>query len=513
MSEPVNMFVGSLKQNKYEAWTKPLLVVSILIFVLIRLIKGPGGDGMPETYSSFFFFCSLGAFLIYKKAWNADEKLNIMTVFIAAYIVRFLAAIIFFPYFTSIHWSDHWMYIKIGQVLADNWNMNIFKMISSMNMLGHQGFYIYVAAHLKIDPNPIFIVPTNTFFSAYSTVILYNICRNFLKTLNERRILLAGALLFAFFPRSIFYSTVLLKEALTCFLCLLFIDNMLEFFYGRFLKPALLMAVAIIPLFVIRAYLVPILFLTLVISAFFYRDFTQRGKKLAFGLIAFFIILFVGIVLYLPKSHFFGFAFYAIKAIGVKGILPALMDTRRDFASAGSTSYAQLKYSSIGQMLIYFPVGLLRTFVTPIQWFREGKDVRDTVEVYMAIFWYLLMPFVFAGFYDMVKRKLKAALPVIIYVVLVILFVSIIFMGSQTRHNNLMYPFLCLFAAYGISRWRSILPFTLAVYFVLGTIVTATEVSIKGTLVLLMPSCLAIMIGVLVCLARAENQRQKLTIK
>ncbi len=508
------MFVGSLKQNKYEAWAKPLLVVSILIFVLIRLIKGPGGDGMPETYSSFFFFCSLGAFLIYKKAWNADEKLNIMIVFIAAYTVRFIAAIIFFPYFTSIHWSDHWMYIRVGQILSHHWNMDMYKLMAAMNISGHQGFYVFVASHMRINPNPIFIVPTNTFLSAYSTVLLYNICRNFHSTDNDRKILLAGTMLFAFFPRSIFYSTVLLKEAATCFLCLLFIDNMFKFFKGKLIEPVILMILALIPLFSLRIYLMPILLLTLFISVFWYREKSERGRKLAIGILALFVASFVLLWVIFPKSSFFGLAFYYIfHEIGSKGVLQTLMEARGEFSNEGVTSYAQLKYTSIGQMLLYFPVGLLRTFVTPIQWFREGKDVRDTVEVYMAVLWYLLMPFVFAGFYDMVKRKLKSALPVITYVVLVILFVSVIFMGSQTRHNNLMYPFLCLFAAYGISRWRELLPFTFAVYFILGIIITAAEASIKGTLLLLGPSCLAIMIGVIVCLAKADNQRQKLTIK
>ena len=483
-----------------------MTIAAVALFVLVALFTAPANNGLVVSAATFVMFSALGVFFISRENIDPKSKLNLISAFLAAFVMRFAASLILLDDFLSIYRIDQLNYLRFGKYLVDGSIANPFEALNRLGISGHAGFFIFVAAHLKITLDPIFISVTNAFLSAICVLFLYNIGRNIFANGNNRLILLISVWLYAFFPLSILWSVPILKEAISLFLCMFFIDQLFRYINGRIIFPAILMGASVVALATIRAYLAPILIITGALSIMFYP-----GKKMKVVLTSILLlcVISIGFAIFwnkLSESRSVGYAFLAVSSLTDKESMSKVSSYREEFSNKGSSDVDKIQYNSPVDLITHFPMGFVRSLTTPVRWFRDDMNSLDKIITIGTSIWYLIMPFSFAGVYELLRRRFRISVAALSFMAMLMLYFSLILMGGAGRQMCILYPLFCILAATGISNWKALLPGVFAGYIILGALVTSAEFSPIVTIAILAPAMLFIFITVYIFIQTNEKK-------
>jgi hypothetical protein len=483
-----------------------LVVAFAFLFEMTINVTPVGGSGLPAATAAFLFWLSAGSLLICMSGGSGAGTRNMLIVFAAAYTVRFIAAMVLFPIFTENRiYPDHWTYLNTATIIAERWAENPIAVYKSMGGYWQIGIYMFAAGVLKISGQPLVIAATSTFFSAYCGVLAYRIGARLIHDPRKDGILFIGALLFALFPLSIYWGSPLLKEPLVAFFCLLCIDKLYGFLEGKLLVPSLYMALCIAMVAMFRFYMAPVIAATVLVSMLIYSRRSHKVKLFSILIVAACIGLAVACRPALTNSPIFRVVSLRSEHVLTAGIYSVISETRETVAGKGQTDVQQLQYNSPADIPKLMPLAIFRGFTTPVRWFLETDQPMNKIVVACTAVWYLLMPFTIAGFFRWLARGGLKETPVVVFLVLSIIVNSLLFLGGSMRHNVPMFPFWCLFAAIGLSRWRENILFAFMMYLALGAILAFVEFTMIPAAAVLAPSILAVIAGLLYALWAADK--------
>lgn len=272
-----------------------------------------------------------------------------------------------------------------------------------------------------------------------------------------------AAFLGGFWPSHILWGSQNLKEPFTIlFVCLAFwaFLNLLTRFRFHFLFIGYL---AIISLILLQ----PPLGHLLVISLLFSLILSSRKIQALFALLVLFLVLafpFRQLEIFRPSYALLSKATYGIfgsdpakegsstRSLGVSHIVKRLNDLRKiRTLSAKSAFLREKEFTSLGEMLLFLPLGLLYSFLSPFPWQLGG--IYQILGVVESLILYLLFWTGMKGFLLLFKRRGRETVSLTLFLIVMLMALGLFEgnVGTLFRHRAPVWIVLFLFIAVGLS--------------------------------------------------------------
>lgn len=268
-----------------------------------------------------------------------------------------------------------------------------------------------------------------TFFYLYKSLILLHIGNKYVYL---------SLIVLSFFPQSIIFSVILLRESFILFLCTLSIYLWIKFFKKQNIIYLISSIFVILFMSTVHSGMI-VLLLPIIILSVIYSFSENKFKMSMTNIIILVVTLLISIV---PISIFFESIFSKfINYTSDRDLYVALSTTK------GESAYLEsLNYSNIFDVLLFSPLKFLYFYVSPIPF-----DWRSMVDAFSFLFDSSL--YLFAIVYSIINFKIIKSNPVTILLLLMIVFFGIVFgygtsaAGTAIRHRYKVISIIILLIA------------------------------------------------------------------
>ena len=273
-------------------------------------------------------------------------------------------------------------------------------------------------------------------FGAATAPLVY-ICAH--KVFQNVRVSRLSAILVAFFPAFIIWSSQLLKDGLIIFLLVLAITIVL---YLQEKFDYFLVAILIFSLFGIislRFYIFYMVAIAVVGS--FIIGKSGSVKSVIRGFIA---VLILGLAL-----TYLGVLRSASDEFDKFGSLERIQTSREDLSKAGSGFGEDLDVSTTQGALLALPLGFIYLMLAPFPW--QISSFRAAITLPEILVWWAMIPLLLSGLWYTVKNRLRNAISILIFTFLLTIAYSIFQgnVGTAYRQRAQIQVFLFIFIAVG----------------------------------------------------------------
>ncbi len=425
------------------------------------------------------------------RAAKPEDRIFLVLLFAGAFVVRLVLGIGFhllsiYGGDTGLYFPDSFRYDRLGRAIAyriREFGMEELSVITKPVFRGYNAytglFYYYLGDSIGV------LKVMQAFLGALLAIPTYLIG----VLMWNRRIARFASTLVAFYPSLIFWSAMHLKDTLAVLFLVIFVLFDMRFIANR--KPADLLGLVLTfsCTFLLRPYVAAILAALFLLHLLVQSAKTRWVIPLRLALAA--VACLIAAPILIEQSEF-RWAAHSGPLIVLDFIL------RNNMYTSGS-SFSAVAITDWQSYLRFLPGGVIHFILTPLPWKAEGIYRFLIPEVLLR---YALLPFMLYGFWISLRSRFRAALPMIVLPIPLILTYATVFLGGGPRHQAQLIPFLALFAAIGISRWKwGALPYAVYVaLLVAGGATYKLGLMGGGALVggaLLIPACIAIIRGLL----------------
>lgn len=260
------------------------------------------------------------------------------------------------------------------------------------------------------------------------------------KIYQNQRVAKISALFIAFFPSFIIWSSQLLKDGLIIFLLVCTMTMVLEL-QKKFSLPAL--AVLIFSMFgVISLRFYIFYMLAAAVAGTFVLGSSKSVKSMTRNLIA---VVVVGLAL-----TYLGVIRNAATGIDKFGNLEAIQRSRQDLATSAESGFGRdIDVSTVEGAIAAVPIGLIYLMLAPFPW--QVSNFRQAITLPEVLIWWSLIPLIIFGIWYTLKNRLREAIPVLLFALMLSLVYSIFQgnIGTAYRQRTQIQVFLFIFAAVG----------------------------------------------------------------
>jgi hypothetical protein len=354
-----------------------------------------------------------------------------MWIFIAAVAVRAGIAIMV-EYGASIGFFavDNQRYAMLGLELARFW---AGEGPYPNDLHGPIGYYVWNALiYTVVGYAPLAPTVANAAIGGFSVVIAHSLARD----LAGPRAARYAALLAAFWPSLVLWSSLNLKDAMAIFAILLLLRGA-----QRVQRPASLSGVAqllmgFLVLAQLRDYLV-----VMAVCAVGFAWLLPRLKAAPLTVVA---VLLAGALL-LP---YLGPAQELVE----ENSLGSIDQARRQLAIGGSAYYGQADVSSAGAALRFLPIGLVYFLLAPAPW--QLFNARQLLTLPEMLVWYAILPQIAIGLVFAIRERFASALPIVSFALFTTLSYALVEsnLGTAYRHRAQVVVLFLIFAAVALAR-------------------------------------------------------------
>jgi hypothetical protein len=384
----------------------------------------------------------------YGRAGGFNESAFLRNVFLGALFCRLalsllLAAADMQHYFA---W-DSYRYDRLGLQLARHWNGEIAwvspELVWFTEPQSHyRGFlYLLAALYYVLGHSPLLAQVLICVAGAYTAVVVYRITAMLYGASPARY----AALLTAYFPSLILWSSHLLRDPLIVLLISLTIYYFLRLSEGFRVPDLLLFVVSLLCLHPMRSYVFYLMTASsLTWFAVASRGNEVRGLTIQIGAIGVLFALFATLgwdsVL---RSHF------------DQNVLEQLQTTRSDLAMSGESGFGrELDVSTPMGALKALPVGLTYLLLAPFPW--QMVNLRQLLTLPEMLVWWSLIPATIAGLRHSIRQNLRQALPILSFVLGLSLLYALFQgnLGTAYRQRSQLLVLFFIFAGVGLALRR-----------------------------------------------------------
>ena len=420
--------------------TDKSLITLIVIFIASTfLLVFP--EGLVST-GLVFSLSFLIVFTIHK--YKSEESRFLIKVFLGALLFR-LAFGLFIHVFDlrGFFGGDALAYDLSGGQLADIWSGkvvtgNAFTQ-SALQMSGSGWGMNYLTGiiYFTLGKN-IYTAQSFCAVIGAATAPLAYICAY--DIFNNRKVGKVSALLVAFFPAFIIWSGQLLKDGVIVFLLVVIMIMVLRLQEKLSYSSVAILILAMFGIISLRFYIFYMVILA-VVGAFIIGQ--SSSPKAIIQRLAVLIILGLGLT-------YLGVLRNASKELDRYGSLEAVQRSRSDLAkSAGSGFGEDVDVSTTEGALSTIPIGFVYLMFAPFPW--QMGSLRSGFTLPEILVWWSMMPLLATGILYAVKTRLRKALPVLIFTLMLTLAYSVFQgnVGTAYRQRTQIQVFLFMFIAVG----------------------------------------------------------------
>ncbi len=364
---------------------------------------------------------------------DEHERQTLVPIFLAAFAVRVCVAIVI-AYATPDGYFalDDQRYSALGQELARHW---AGQSAYPDDIHGAVGYYFWNAAIFSVvGPVPLAATLLNGALGAGCTVLAWSLAREIGGETAARY----AALLTAFFPSLVLWSSLNLKDALAV-TAILGCVRAAQRLYARFSAgPIAAIALGLSILGELRGYLALVAASALMVAIVVPRLSGRRAPVSIAAMLALGALVMVRVG--------------PIEGLGDEASLESLDHARRELAFGASAYQGDVDISTPSTALSFLPVGLGYFLLAPAPW--QVWNSRQLLALPEMLAWYALLPQVVAGFLLAIRRRFGAALPIASFT----LFGSISYalvesnLGTAYRHRAQVLVLFLVFGAIGLAQ-------------------------------------------------------------
>jgi len=472
-----------------------ILAVSVLLLAifLCSLFSFKEGVLSISLFSIFFSIIGISIVQVASKGFN---KNYLMKVFLWGYSLRVLTAIGLYLFLVTFRGEpflgggDDYNYNIVGNRVGEFWAHYGLCSLEATSLrrttlawIANPGYFYVVAffyyishylggGHLLV---PIFL---NCLLGGLIPIFVYKVT---LRVYGNQEMSKISALLAAFLPNMVLFSSVLLKDMIIVFLITLIIWYIIKFYLDGGVYSLIMLFLSAVPLIYFRKLVLFVLFISIGLF-FLWTSFFSKKKKVTRVPVAIFTIIGIGLLFSLyPKQNL-----YEQSPSFVGFISPEIIKSRVFFniqrainlpESLGGESLTKIAYTSPWYLeLLLRPLALLIVPFPPwrLLFDRPLPDSANIVYFPGTLVWYILMPLFVFGIIHSVRFIIREKSPPASFIcgLTLILFFAIASYEITLRYRLMCMPSAIILIAMEIShhlRPKDLVPFYVTFYSLLTT--------------------------------------------
>jgi hypothetical protein len=418
---------------------RPLAVLcSIFGLAMITL-------GFPNGFGALFLVLvsSFIVILIIRHKASPDEVELLVRIFLLGLLARLLFGLIveFFE-LRSFFGGDANTYSRIGEKLSKYWLGEATQDIFNNRDLGRlrgtaRGMYYLTAVIFTLfGRNPYAGQSFCATIGAATAPLIY-VCAKMI--FNNKTVAKYSGYLVALYPAMVIWTGQLLKDGLVIFLLVLAITMVLRLQRKLNYFEVFLLGFALFGIISLRFYIFYMVVMAIV-GAFFIGA-SASSRTLVRNTVAL-IVIGIGLT-------YVGVLRTASTKLEEFGSLERVQISRNDLAEAGSGFEEESDVSTPAGAISVMPVGLLYLMFAPFPW--QMGSVRQIMAIPDSLLWWALIPFMISGVIYTIRHRLRNAVPILIFTVMLTLAYSIFQgnIGTAYRQRTQIQVFLLVFIAVG----------------------------------------------------------------
>jgi 4-amino-4-deoxy-L-arabinose transferase-like glycosyltransferase len=381
-------------------------------------------------------------------ARDPSDRTFLLKLFVAALAVRWVVGyVIFDRHLQSFFGGDALSYDAFGNALCRSWKGLVdpdspwLTRYTEINKSSGWGMYYYVAAlYYVIGRNPFALQLINGALGAAVSIGVYKIAQLIYP---ERRVARIAAILTAFTPSLILWSSQALKDApIVLFLCLcpLFALKLRQKFR---LPDLVLLLVCLLGLFTLRHYAAYIMFVAIAGSFVLTAKRFTPLRVLQGGA----MVIVIGLSLV-----YFGAGKAAQEGFNLKRIQSA----REWGAKASNSGFGgDVDITDPEAAIGYLPVGIVYVTLAPFPWMMT--NLRQLITLPELLVWWILLPVLIKGYWFAIRHRLKETFLVCVFTLGLTLAYALYQtnVGTAYRHRAQLYIFFFVFIGIGLELRRA----------------------------------------------------------
>ena len=416
-----------------------LAVLTFATFVMV-LIMAPADGGTAMMLA--LPVAAIAAWMI--SQFKIDERF-LFQLFVSAVLLRILVGTLIYVFqWQTFFGGDAITYDFFGYSLLKVWEGNkdyqiAVDIFSGGGASSGWGMLYMVAAIYKIvGRNMLAVQFVNAVLGAATAPLAYMIS---IEIFPNKRVARICALLSAFFPSLVLWSSQGLKDGPIVFLLVLSMLATLKLGNRLSFRYLTALALALCCLITLRFYVFYITVLAITVAFIL-----GRGRLTAQSFARQLLVMIVIAV----ALAYFGVSRYATQQFDTYGNLRQLQVMRLDASQTAASGFGQdLDVSSPGGVLTALPLGLSYLILAPFPW--QLASLRQAITLPEMVVWWASLPLLVLGLWFAIKHRIREVAPIIIFTTLLTLTYSILQgnVGTAYRQRAQLLVFYFVFVAIG----------------------------------------------------------------
>jgi len=373
-----------------------------------------------------------------------EEKDFVSIIFLAALAVRLLFGIVIHVMDArEFFGADASTYDFFGWRLVEYWNGHstlddpLVQRALSASGPGWGMFYVTAAVYYLFGKN---IFAAQSFCAVFGAATAPMVYYCSVTMFANKKVAKGAAFSVAFFPALILWSSQLMKDGLVIFLLVLAMTMVLRL-QEKFNIPALLILVlSMFGIFSLRFYI--FYMVTAAVVGSFVVGLSGSVPAMARRTAA---LIIVGLGL-----TYLGVIRNATVEFDRFGSLEQIQASRADLAqSAESGFFEDVDVSTAEGAVTMLPIGFLYLMFAPFPW--EMSNFRQAITLPEVLVWWALMPLLISGLWYSFRHRLRNAMPVLLFTVMLTIAYSLFQgnVGTAYRQRTQIQVFLFIFISVG----------------------------------------------------------------
>ncbi|MEK6334191.1 MAG: glycosyltransferase family 39 protein [Acidobacteriota bacterium] len=372
------------------------------------------------------------------------DKRFLFRLFVSALLLRILIGTLIYIFQAQVFFGgDALTFDFFGDALQHVWEGNknyqlAVDMFSGGGASSGWGMLYMVATIYKIvGRNMLAVQFVNAILGAATAPLAYLIS---IEIFPNRRVARLCALLTAFFPSMVLWSSQGLKDGPIVFLLALSMLATLKLGNRFSFKYVAALALSLCGLLTLRFYVFYIVIMAVIVAFVL-----GRGRLSAQSFVRQLgVMLIIGLAL-----TYFGVSRYVTLQVETYANFDQLQRMRLDASSAGSGFGQDVDVSSASGALSALPLGLSYLLLAPFPW--QLASLRQLITLPEMLVWWCSLPLLLLGLWFAIKYRLREIAPILVFTSLLTLTYSILQgnVGTAYRQRAQLLVFYFVFVAVG----------------------------------------------------------------
>lgn len=418
--------------------------MNTLIVIVVLLICGGAIYIRPDSAPGALAVCVLTSLpTLIALARERDDKIFLLRLFAFGLLIRIIVAVLIYTAgLEEFFGGDANTYDLYGQSLARSWHGDEYhaERYSNFAASGASAWgmlYIVAFVYEIIGTNRLAIQLINASVGASTAIVVYYSAKSLFSNVRVSR---TAAILVAFFPSLVLWSSQALKDAIIILALALAILATLRLMEKITVGMVLVLSGVLLALLSLRFYV--FYMMTAAVAGSFILGMKSLSAQS-------FLQRFVAVATIGLIFTWFGVLQYGTVQFTRFANLQTIQNSRIDQTSAGSGFGKDVDVGTTEGALSAIPLGLVYLLFAPFPW--QFQSLRQGITLPEMIIWWLAFPLLVLGLWYSIKHRLRHVSPIVLFTSMLTLAYSLFQgnVGTAYRQRSQLLVFYFIFVAVG----------------------------------------------------------------